>query len=561
MNLKKTLVLVLFFMSAFPSSVFSDNQRPRTPTLEGNWTGGFKMGEHWTTYKIHFTTVNGVIKGTCEVPPESAQVEGAKSLDLANASLDGDRVHFDIPTKEGAVVFDGAFKEGELLGSFKKGTASGEAHLLRIVALKPEAWAGYIGEYENDRNNYVSIFKFSQQAEDGSIFYYDSETGRVGGLLPLSETTFFSAPSFGSDFPIDTRAKFEKNSSGDAEKLIWKRSGYPDREIRKTKFYTEEMVTYPNGNVRLAGSLRIPNTPGPHPAIVFCHGSGPGTRNQVSIVAPFFLHHGIAVLGFDKRGVGRSTGDWRRIDFPDLASDILAGVKFLQNHPDINPKQVGLYGISQGGWLVSLAASLSRDVAFIISHSGPGVTPKEQEFYMLTNMMSKTGFSKEEIDGLLEALSLLYVYGKTGQGGDKLDAAVNKLKNNPKLADELPPPSKDIKWEKFYEKQPLGDPGWFFHLNVDFDPIPAYAKLKCPALIIFGKHDDTVPVEESVAKIEKILMETRNHDTTLKVFENGAHGILEVDKNNPTQFSTPNKVIPGYYDFLWGWLEKVLKRS
>jgi dipeptidyl aminopeptidase/acylaminoacyl peptidase len=91
--------------------------------------------------------------------------------------------------------------------------------------------------------------------------------------------------------------------------------------------------------------------------------------------------------------------------------------------------------------------------------------------------------------------------------------------------------------------------------------IPAYAKLKCPALIIFGKHDDTVPVEESVARIEKILKETGNQDYTLKVFENGAHGILEVDEKNPSQLVTPARMIPGYYDFLWGWLEKVLQRS
>ncbi len=560
MKLKKTSVLIVIFSMLSLASALADNQKPLYPALDGDWTGGLKMGESWTTYKLHFSTVNGVLKGTVELPPENFQLEGPK-MELVRVSLQADRLRFDIPKKDGPVTFEGIVKDGEIPGSFKKGGTSGEALLVRIVVLRPEAWAGAIGEYQNDGESYVSIFKFSQQAEDGNMFYYDSETGRVGGLRAISDTQFFSGRSAGSDFPIDTRAKFQKTSSGEVEKLIWKTKGLPDREIKKTKFYTEEMVTYPNGDIRLAGSLRIPTTPGPHPAIVFCHGSGPGTRNQVSLVAPYFLHHGIAVLGFDKRGVGQSTGDWRRIDFPELASDILAGVKFLQSRKEIDPKKVGLYGISQGGWLVCLAGSLSKDVAFAISHSGPGVSPKEQEFYTIRNMMARAGLSKEEIDEFLEMLSLLYVYARTGQGGDKLDAAVNKLKKNPKLADELPPPSKDIGWEKFYGKQQLGDPGWFFHINVDYDPMPAIAKLKCPALIMFGKHDWTVPVEESVSKIEKTLQETGNHDCTLKVFDNGAHGILEIDKDNPLRSVEPARMIPGYYDFVWSWLEKVLRND
>jgi pimeloyl-ACP methyl ester carboxylesterase len=451
--------------------------------------------------------------------------------------------------------------EGNWKGGYKKGSISGEAGLIPDVEVKPEVWGAYIGEYENGRDNYISIFKFSEQAEDGNMFYFDSETGRVGGLKPLSETAFFSGPSMGSDFPVDIRAEFKKNSSGDVDKLIWKRSGLPDIEARNAKIYIEEKVTYPSGGVQLAGSLRIPNKPGPHPAIVFAHGSGPGTRNQVSILAHFFLHQGIAVLGFDKRGVGQSTGDWRRIDFPDLASDVLAGVKYLQKRTDINPKRIGLYGISQGGWIVSLAASLSEDVAFIVPHSGPGVSPKAQESYMLSNIMTMSGFSKEEIEGVLEALSLLYEYGKIGKGGDKLDAQVNKLGTNPKLADFLPPPSKDISWEAFYgeKKQPIGDPGWFMHLNVDYDPIPAYKKVKCPALVLFGKHDYTVPVEESVAKIEAALKEGGNTSYTIKVLLNAGHGLLEVDSKNPAKMSEPGRFAPGYLDLLAGWLKRILK--
>ncbi len=427
--------------------------------------------------------------------------------------------------------------------------------------LKPEVWEKYLGEYAYGRNQYISVFKFSQQGEDGTLFFFDSETGRAGPLQAVSETEFVSGSPSGaatSEASGETRITFHRNSNNDTDSLILKRSGLPDIEAKGALGFTEEQVTFGNGDVNLAGSLRLPATPGRHPAVVYAHGSGPGTRNQISLLAHFFLHRGIAVLGYDKRGVGRSSGDWRRIDFPELASDALVAVSFLRGRPDIDPERVGLYGISQGGWVVSLAASRSSDVAFFISHSGPGVSPRTQEFTMLTNIMTMSGFSKEDVDGVLQAMSLLYEYGKTGKNGEKLDELILKLKQNPKLADFLPPLSKDLDKEELYEKQKMGDPGWFFHLDFDYDPIPALKRVRCPGLLIFGKHDFTVPVEESVGRIEAALKETDNRRCRVVVLPNAGHGVLEMDPAKPTQPASPMRVADGYLQLLGDWLDKAL---
>ena len=426
--------------------------------------------------------------------------------------------------------------------------------------LKPEVWGKYLGEYLYGGNNYVSVFKFSQQAEEGTLFFFDSETGRTGPLQAVSETEFASGPA-GPETAVstdDNRITFLKNSAGEADRLILKGSGRSDVEAKRAQVFSEERVTFGSGDAMIAGSLRMPATPGRHPAVVYVHGSGPGTRNQISLLAHFFLHRGIAVLGYDKRGVGRSTGDWRRIDFPELASDALAAVNFLRGRPDIDPQRVGLYGISQGGWVVSLAASLSSDVAFFISHSGPGVSPKKQEFTMLTNIMTMSGLAKEDVDGVLQAISLLYQYGKTGKNGEKLDELVLKLKQNPKLADFLPPLSKEVVRKKLYEKQKMGDPGWFLHLDVDYDPIPALKRVRCPGLLIFGKHDFTVPVEESVARIEAAFKETGNSLCRVVVLSNIGHGVMEMDSAAPTQPASPMRIAEGYLKLLGDWLDKAL---
>jgi dipeptidyl aminopeptidase/acylaminoacyl peptidase len=430
--------------------------------------------------------------------------------------------------------------------------------------LQPEVWAKYLGQYLCGGKHYVSIFKFSQQDEEGDLFFFDSESGRLGALRATSETEFDSGGPPGaatSGASPENQIAFRRGSSGGAESLVLKRRGLPDVEATRAPGFAEEQVTFTSGSETLGGTLRLPAGPGRHPAVVYAHGSGPGTRNQVSLLAHFFLHRGFAVLGYDKRGVGRSTGDWRRIDFPELASDALAAVNFLRSRPDIDPKRVGLYGISQGGWVVSLAASGSPDVAFFISHSGPGVSPKKQEFTMLTNIMTMSGFSKDDIDGVLRAMSLLYEYGKTGRNGDKLDELVLKLGQNSKLADFLPPLSKELDREKLYEKQKMGDPGWFFHLDVDYDPIPALRRVRCPGLIIFGKNDYTVPVDESVVRIEAALKETGNERCRIVVLPNAGHGVLEMDPAKPTQPALPMRIAVGYLQLLGDWLDKALSPS
>jgi dipeptidyl aminopeptidase/acylaminoacyl peptidase len=418
--------------------------------------------------------------------------------------------------------------------------------------IKPEVWQPYLGEYAYAGKEYVSVFKFSQQGEDGSLFFCDSETGRLGPLEAVSETEFVSG---------EIRITFLKNNAGDTDRLTLRRNGRPDIEAQKDFGFTQVPVTFPSAGVTIAGSLRLPPTPGPHPAVVYAHGSGPGTRNQVSLLAHFFLHRGIAVLGYDKRGIGGSTGDWRKIDFPELASDALAAVRYLKGRSEIDPYKIGLFGISQGGWIVSLAASRSADAAFFISHSGPGVSPRKQEFTMLTSVMTASGFSQEDIDGVLRAMSRLYEFGKTGKNGDKLDELVLKLRQNPKLADFLPPLSKEVDREKMYQKQTMGDPGWFFHLDVDYDPIPAVKRLRSPGLFIFGKHDYTVPVDESVARIEAALKETGNKTCRVVVLPNAGHGVLEVDPAKPTQPASPMRMAEGYLQLLGDWLEKALSLS
>ena len=141
----------------------------------------------------------------------------------------------------------------------------------------------------------------------------------------------------------------------------------------KPPAFNQEEVSFRNGDVTLSGTLLLPLTKGPHAAVVFLHGAGSEGRHGARFLAEYLTRYGIAALIYDKRGVGKSTGDWKRSDFSDLAGDAIAGIHFLQQRNEINPKQIGLYGHSQGGMIAPLTASRSKDVAFIISGASSAV--------------------------------------------------------------------------------------------------------------------------------------------------------------------------------------------
>src|SRR5262249_59681344 len=108
-------------------------------------------------------------------------------------------------------------------------------------------------------------------------------------------------------------------------------------------------------------------------------GSGAQDRNEslmdhkpFLVLADYLTRRGLAVLRVDDRGVGGSTGDMRTATSLDFAKDVLAGVAFLKSRPEINPKQIGLAGHSEGGLIAPIVASQSKDVAFIVLMAGAG---------------------------------------------------------------------------------------------------------------------------------------------------------------------------------------------
>ena len=146
--------------------------------------------------------------------------------------------------------------------------------------------------------------------------------------------------------------------------------------------YDEEEVIYDNieAGIQLAGTLTLPRSEAPFPVALLISGSGLQDRNEALaghrpflVLADFLTRRGIAVLRFDDRGGFQSTGNFEAATSEDFASDVLAGVEFLKSRREINPRQIGLIGHSEGGLIGPMVAAQSPDVGFIVMMAGPGL--------------------------------------------------------------------------------------------------------------------------------------------------------------------------------------------
>ena len=417
------------------------------------------------------------------------------------------------------------------------------------VKVDPKIFDLYVGDYSLGANRLVVIGRTL-----GTLNYLEPDSGRTGPLIPTSETEYFAGPSQGIRAPIELRVKFVRDDKGTVSGLIWNRSGSAEITAPKIKLYQDEAVQFPNGNIILSGTLRVPSTKGPYPAVVLTHGSGGLTRNgpgaNYLFLADYLARHGIAALTYDKRGVGASTGNWEEASFEDLAGDAITGVELLKTRTDINRKQIGLWGLSQGAWLVELAASHSKDIAFIIAVSGGGVDPEFQEIKRTELQMRADGYSEEEIQQAVALQKLKFRFARTGEGWEEYEVALQKIR--------------DKKWFSVYVGAPSvkDDSAFAFWRRINsFDPVLVLKKVTCPVLFVFGERDTITPVPETIASIEKARKETNNKNYTIKVFPKGNHSLLEAETGGDKERPNLKNFVPGYFETMTNWILKRVSRE
>jgi len=321
--------------------------------------------------------------------------------------------------------------------------------------------------------------------------------------------------------------------------LVWAFPCHAQESLR------HEEVKFQNADVTLSGTLTLPASRRPHPALVIIHAAGLEKRVDYRDYAEGFARNGVAVLAYDMRGVGASTGNPLLPTFEDLAGDALAGVQFLKSRSDINPKQIGLWSLSRGGLTAPLVAARSGEVAFMVLVSPVVVTPFENEVRSLESRLRDARFSPSEVGEAVALYKRGIEVARTGEGYEAFSASFQGARNE-KWFSYLPitqlPPKEHFSWQNLRRV-------------MSYDPAPVWEKIACPVLAIFGGMDTAISVEENKARLRAALKRGKNRNYTIKVFPKANH-LLQLAETDAAGKSLDKGLITGYFETMITWVRK-----
>jgi len=500
--------------------------------LGGRWVGGFINRGGIVAIDARFSgsePMTGVID-----LPQRGEIE----IPLRKVRQRGRSMSFEVPGAEANLLFEGRFQTpGSVTGSVRQGSGYSRFELFRLAEVSAADVAGLYGTYEWGPGKVLLV----APGQDQPVFV-DYESGRTGALFAVGRDEYVAGPSVSTAYPVHVRLRTTRDAHGVVTQVSVERKGRTVRAERTT-VYREEPVGYLSGEAHISGTLLVPTTPAPHPAIVMIHGSGPVTRDALRPFADHFARHGVAVLITDKRGTGRSSGRWARATFDDLAADALAGVRYLRDRPDIQHGAIGLHGMSLGGWIAPLAATQSTDVAFVVVESAPAVTPKEHERLRVASQMRADARPGAAIAQAVAFMDLKFEVARTGDGWDRLQSSIASGQRDGWLPYVNAPSS-------------LESLRWHWDHVFSYDPLPVLQRLQVPMLVLYGELDAIVPPRIHRVRMEQAMRAAGKHNVTVREFARANHGFFEAITGGPQEQPQLAGFVAGYFEMRTSWVRE-----
>jgi len=433
----------------------------------GSWVGTYTVGR--------FSEIVVGVAGHRATVALGAGHAGLQTVAISNKS---GRLRFQLPGAP-PLVFNGRVTGARFSGTVTHGTARGTFRLARGTA--PALVA---------RGLFSGGGRTLALVEDpyGPARVVDLDSGGVHAVY-RSGTSFVIGAGFATREPTVGVARFEAAGA---------RVG--DAAASRVPVHALE-VRFATTGATLSGTLTLPPGPGPHPAVAWVHGSGDTTRAYLPDLQALLLRHGVAVLAYDKRGVGQSGGRYpgespTQAAIDTLARDAAAATRFLAFRPEIDRTRVGLAGHSQAGWIIPLAASREAATRFAIVFSGPAVTADENDLYQDLSGQGET--PPTESDEAIDADVL-----RAGPGG--------------------------------------------------IDPVPWIRTMRVPAIWLYGALDRHIPPRLSARRLEPLAAEP-GRDFTVATFPKANHGLVETQTGLTSEMLRSDTFAPGLFTRVGDWL-------
>jgi hypothetical protein len=411
----------------------------------------------------------------------------------------------------------------------------------------------------------------SHDSEDQLVAALDSLDQGVSGLpainVLLKEAAFhLEIPSLAGAFegtldPGKNKLSGNWSQTGAEAKLEFVRSDQP-LELRRPQTpkkpypYHEEEISFSNATagVSLAGTLTLPIGAGPFPAALLIVGSGPHDRDEALanhrpflVLADHLTRKGIAVLRYDKRGIGKSTGSADKATTLDLAADAQAAMAYLKTRKEIDPAKIALIGHSEGAMIAPLIASQTKDVAWVVLLAAPA-TKGEDTLLNQSELIGRAGgLTDEQLTASLDLDQAAYDLVRTEKDTAVLNEKLNGLVKGSGLAAAMSP--------AVLEPQLRMMESPWFRFFLDYDPLPNLKALQVPVLALYGQKDLQVPAKPNLALLKQALQDGGNKNADVRELPELNHLFQHAYSGTPAEYAAIEETFsPEALQIISDWL-------
>lgn len=272
--------------------------------------------------------------------------------------------------------------------------------------------------------------------------------------------------------------------------------------------YREQAVAFDAApGVRLAGTLTLPNRSGRFAAAILIAGSGRHDRDEtvadhkpMLVLADALARQGYAVLRYDKRGAGRSTGDFDAATMADLTSDAAAAVAYLRSRPDIAPSRIGLIGHSEGGTIAAVLAAKDPHLAYVVMMAG---------FAAPTRTLVAEQIRRIDVVNGTSPVAAAQSYALNIKLFDAIAAAKDQSDAESRVRQVLAaassaPSAAEADQALMFARMPA------MRFILAYDPTPSLRRLRVPALALAGSKDLVVPPDINLPALREALAQDRD---------------------------------------------------
>jgi uncharacterized protein len=549
----------------------------QTPVpLAGSYTGTLQAGEAQLHLVLHvMKSADGAYHASLDSLDQGVYAIEASSTSIAAATLKLEvasvGAHFEGKISADHQTIDGSWSQGSaaLPLVFHRQKAGAAARKPTDAVFPVEGlWQSALEAHGMRLRLQLHV---SHDTEDQLVGALDSLDQQVSGLpaikVQLKEAAFhFEIPSVAGVFegtlnPAKNKLSGNWSQTGAEEKLEFVRSDQP-LELRRPQNpakpypYHEEEISFSNATagVSLAGTLTLPKGAGPFPAALLIAGSGPHDRDEALashrpflVLADHLTRKGIAVLRYDKRGIGKSTGSVDKATTLDLAADAQAAIAYLKTRKEIDPAKIALVGHSEGAMIAPLLASQSKDVAWVVLLAAPATIGEDTLLHQSELIGRAGGLTDEQLEASLDFDHTAYDLVRAEKDSAALNEKLNGLVKGSGLDAAMPP--------AVLEPQLRMMESPWFRFFLDYDPLPNLKALQVPVLALYGQKDLQVPVKPNLALLKQALQDGGNKDADVRELPELNHLFQHAYSGTPTEYAAIEETFsPEALQIISGWL-------